>query len=411
MLALEFGRLLMECGASARIVEQAVGTVARGLGAERVDLRIGYASLAVTVGIGGEGITRMRKIGPLGVNQRLDQALHELISAVGRGELTAIAARSQLAGLAQNPPRHPGVVVDLAVGIACASFGRLLGVDWPALGPVFLASALGQECRHRFAARQVNVFIGTAIVALIASALSGMGAFLLGSSTVSIAMVASVLLLVPGVPLLNALFDILEGRPTLGSARVVWGGVALVFLAVGLWAGEILLGESHLAGAGQAAGVAATQGIAHVLHQTLFGGLAAMGFGVLFNERGRALILCGAAGGLALAVRTAALDARWTLESASFAAAFAVGSGVQLFQKRIGVPRNTLHVAGCIPMVPGGFAAKAILGLIALTQPEIQHADQTLMSSVQNTLRVLFTIGAIGTGLAIPAMLRVTRDK
>jgi uncharacterized membrane protein YjjP (DUF1212 family) len=32
-------------------------------------------------------------------------------------------------------------------------------------------------------------------------------------------MIAPVLLLVPGVPAFNAQYDILEGRPTLGSAR------------------------------------------------------------------------------------------------------------------------------------------------------------------------------------------------
>src|SRR5436190_14925554 len=82
MVSMEFGRLLMECGASARGVDEIVDTVARGLGAERVELRIGYTSLAVTVGIGGEGITRMRKVGALGVNQRLGHSLSDLAEAV-----------------------------------------------------------------------------------------------------------------------------------------------------------------------------------------------------------------------------------------------------------------------------------------------------------------------------------------
>jgi uncharacterized membrane protein YjjP (DUF1212 family) len=409
MLAMEFGRLLMECGASARIVEDIVGTVARGLGAERVDLRIGYASLAITVGIGGEGITRMRKVGALGVNQRLDRALRELAGAVRRGEFTASAARARLNSLSQNPPRHPGWVVDIAVGAACACFGRLLGVDWAALGPVFLASALAQWSRRLLAARRVNVFIAATLVAFEASAISGLGAHFLESLTVDTATIASVLLLVPGVPLLNALNDILEGRPTLGSARAVWVVVNLVFLTLGVWLGQMLLGEWRLVGAGNPGGAAQGQGLAYVLHQTLFGCLAAIGFGVLFNIGGRALFWCGAAGALALAVRTTGLGLGWTLEGASFAAALAVGSGVQLLQERIGVARNTLGVAGCIPMIPGGFAAKAILGLIALTQPTVQNADQTLMVAVQNALRVMFTIGAIGTGLAIPTMLLQVR--
>jgi uncharacterized membrane protein YjjP (DUF1212 family) len=412
MLSLEFGRFLMECGASARIVEENVNVVARGLGAERVDLRIGYASLAVTVGIGGGGITRMRKVGSLGVNQRLDQLVRELATGIQRGEVTAATARSRLDSLALDSPRHPGWLVDVAVGVACASFGRLLGIDWVALGPVLIGSTFGQWLRRRLACHQMNVFIAATLVAFAASILAGLGAHFLGSVSVDTAIVAAVLLLVPGVPSLNAQNDILEGHPTLGSARAVWVLVILVFLAVGVWLSQSLLEGGHLAGIINPAAAAPPHGTAYLLHQTLFGGLAAVGFGVLFNMGNRALRWCGLAGALALAVRTAALDLGCTLPGASFAAALVVGSGVQLLHTRMGFSRNTLAVAGCIPMIPGSSAAKAILGLFALTAPVVQDADPTLLLSVENALRVLFTIGAMGTGLAIPSMvLRVRSPK
>ena len=142
-----------------------------------------------------------------------------------------------------------------------------------------------------------------------------------------------------------------------------------------------------------------------ILHQTFFGGLAAMGFGVLFNMYRRHVLWCGLTGGLALAVRTVGLQLGWSLEAASFAAALAVGSVVTVLQERIGVSRNILDVAGCIPMVPGLFATKAILGFFALTAPLPVNPDETLITSVEFFLRVAFTIGAIGTGLAIPSLL------
>src|SRR4029077_19174210 len=71
MVALEFARLLMEAGASARHVDDITTQVAAGLGSERVDLRIGYASLAITVGVGTSAVTRMRKVAALGVNESL----------------------------------------------------------------------------------------------------------------------------------------------------------------------------------------------------------------------------------------------------------------------------------------------------------------------------------------------------
>ena len=245
MLAMEFGRLLMECGASAAVVDNFSERTARGLGAKRVDLRIGYASLAITVGVQGEGITRMRKVGPLGVNQRLDHALRQLVGRVERGELTAPSARAELERVVRETKRHPGWFIDLSVGLACAAFGRLLGVDWSAFLPVFAAAVLGQCLRRQLLMRHVNVFITATLVSFTAALLSGFGARLVHSLTIDTAMTAAVLLLVPGVPSINAQNDILEGRPTLGSARAVWVAVILVFITAGVWLAQIALGEGH----------------------------------------------------------------------------------------------------------------------------------------------------------------------
>ena len=245
MVALDAGRMLMEAGASANGVDEIVAKVARGLGADRVDLRIGYASLAVTIGIGPNGITRMREVGHLGVNQRLDQELWHLAERVSRRELTTEQARAELTRLATKTPRHSAWVMALAVGLACAAFGRLLKVDWLGTGPVFLAAALGQLVRRELLTRQVNVFICAALVSFLSSLLGGLGAHWAGSVKIDMAMIASILLLVPGVPSVNALSDILEGHPTLGSARAVTVAVILIFVAVGLWFGQVLLGQLY----------------------------------------------------------------------------------------------------------------------------------------------------------------------
>ncbi len=150
-----------------------------------------------------------------------------------------------------------------------------------------------------------------------------------------------------------------------------------------------------------------------LLHQTVCGAIAAAGFGVLFNIGYRALPWCAVTGALALAVRTYCLGGLgWNLEASSFAAALTVGAAVQLLRARANISQNALDVTGCIPMVPGSFAAKAILSMFALTSAGTLDAPGTLINAVQFALRVTFTIGAIGTGLAIPALLmrvRVTR--
>jgi uncharacterized membrane protein YjjB (DUF3815 family) len=77
----------------------------------------------------------------------------------------------------------------------------------------------------------------------------------------------------------------------------------------------------------------------------------------------------------------------------------------------LGLGTNALAAAGCIPMVPGLFAAQGILGLYALTAPRPNDPAGTLVTSMEFTLRVIFTIGAIGTGLSIATYILPSRDK
>jgi uncharacterized membrane protein YjjB (DUF3815 family) len=147
-----------------------------------------------------------------------------------------------------------------------------------------------------------------------------------------------------------------------------------------------------------------------LFQDTVCGGLAAAGFGVLFNVGCRGLPWCAASGALALALRTVALGEGWSLEAASFAAAMAVGVAVQLLPSPIGISRNALHVVGCIPMIPGAFAAKAILGLFAITAQPPPAISETLIAAMDNTLRVTLTMGALGTGVAIPILLLRVRQ-
>jgi uncharacterized membrane protein YjjP (DUF1212 family) len=404
MVALDAGRMLMEAGASAVSIDAIVAKFARGLGADRVDLRIGYASLAVTIGIGDNGITRMREVGHLGVNQRADLELWHLSDRVQAKQLTVEQTRAELDRIATKTKRHSAWVMAVAVGLACAAFGRLLKVDWAGTGPVFLAATIGQYVRRDLLARHANVFVSATVVAFLSALLGGLGAHWVGSATVMTAMIASILLLVPGIPSVNAQNDILEGHPTLGSARAVTVAVILIFVAAGLGFAQLLTGASQ--------DIPITPGIQpmlYLLHQTVCGAIAAAGFGVLFNISFRSLAWCALSGGLALAVRTYCQSLGWNLEGSSFAAALTVSTFVLVLRTHTDISQNALDVVGCIPMVPGSFAAKAILGLFALTSTDTAHATETLVTAVQFTLRVMFTVGAIGTGLAIPTLMQRVR--
>jgi uncharacterized membrane protein YjjP (DUF1212 family) len=183
----------------------------------------------------------MRKVGGLGVNQQLDEELWRLAARVSRGELSAAQTSEALKQLTFDVQRHPLWLTAISVGLACAAFGRLLGVDWAGTGPVFLAASVGQYTRAKVLHHKVNPFLCTAEISFLSATLGGLMGAAAGTGTVTTAAIAAVLLLVPGVPAVNAQADILDGRPTLGSARVVTVVMTLVFIAVGLWISRALL--------------------------------------------------------------------------------------------------------------------------------------------------------------------------
>lgn len=150
--------------------------------------------------------------------------------------------------------------------------------------------------------------------------------------------------------------------------------------------------------------------VLHLLHQALFGAVAAAGFGVLFNFGLRALPWCAASGALALLVRTACLDGGWTLEASSFLAAAMVSIAVTLVRPHQRQASSAMALAGCIPMVPGSFFAQSILGLFMLTSPQAHDVAALIVTTAEYALRVLFTVGAIGAGLTIPTHLLRKRE-
>lgn len=242
LVSLRCLRMLMQCGAGARVIHQCGAMLARSQNVDLLGLRLGYASIALTLGSQGNSITRMVTIGGHGVNHRLDRAVRALVREVAETRPSPAEINTRLDHLETHTKRYSLGVVSVAVGIACGAFSGLLGADERAMAAVLVASGVGQAVRMVLHRRGVNLFVIAAAIALIASYLGGLGARELHSGTVELAIFGATLLLVPGVPATNAQADVVDGYPTLGSARALSVLMIMVFAAVGLWISRMLLG-------------------------------------------------------------------------------------------------------------------------------------------------------------------------
>ena len=402
-LCLTVGKMLLEWGANARVVHEAIASVATGLDCDSAEAFCQHAAIIVVLNRGHESFTQMGKVGEHGVNLRRSQNLQAIIHRISQGQLSCDEAQAEVEQVPKRTKHYPLWFICAATGLACSAFGRLFNSDWVSFVPTLIGAGVGQYVRHLLLRRKHNIFLTAGIVSFTAAIIAGFGAKALGGLHLPLAMVASVLLLVPGIPVLNAQIDILEGKPNLAAARALRITFLLLFMTLGLSVAQGLVLRGTLASPDTPAPEMALW--MRILHQAFFGGIAAAGFGVLFNTPPRMLGLCFASGAFALAVRTTCQSYELGLPISSFIAALALATMDRTWQKSQSPLGSILAVVGCIAMVPGSLAAKGLMGLFAMIQAPSAGSIVPLVATAENIIIVTFTLIGIGIGLAIPTLI------
>ena len=140
-------------------------------------------------------------------------------------------------------PRLDPIFTLVLVGLANASFCRLFGGDWFAVSIVFTATLIGFFLKQGMQVRGFNhyvIFIASAFVASMYASVA-----LTFDTTSDVAIATSVLFLIPGVPLINGVIDIVEGHILNGIARLTSALMLIVCIAVGL-SGTLMIVKSAL---------------------------------------------------------------------------------------------------------------------------------------------------------------------
>ncbi len=141
------------------------------------------------------------------------------------------------------PSINPLFVLMLA-GFANASFCRLFGGDWYSMGVVFSATITGMFLKQQMTSVHINHYIIFIVSSFVASLCASTA--LIFNTTSEIALATSVLYLVPGVPLINGVIDVVEGYILTGFARLVQASLLIVCIAIGLSFTLLLVKDSLL---------------------------------------------------------------------------------------------------------------------------------------------------------------------
>jgi uncharacterized membrane protein YjjB (DUF3815 family) len=237
--------------------------------------------------------------------------------------------------------------------------------------------------------RQLNQYGAAASSAIAASGIYVLVAALAHSAGIEFAnypagFIASVLFLIPGFPLVAALFDLLQFQTVAAVSRMAYGIMILLAIALGL--------SLVIAVAGVDLARQPSLEIAYPLKVALraFASfVAACAFAMLFNGSGRLVV---AVGFLALAANSMRLllnDMGMMLAPAAFLAALAIGVVAMAADKRFSVPPMAMAVAPIVIMMPGVYAYEMI----------VLFNRGRMLDALQATASCGFVVGALAMGL------------
>jgi uncharacterized membrane protein YjjB (DUF3815 family) len=111
--------------------------------------------------------------------------------------------------------------------------------------------------------------------------------------------------------------------------------------------------------------------------QSVFALFASFAFGVLFNIKGRKLVLAGIGGGLGWFGYVATLSAFHSTLFAFFVGTVVASAYSEIMAKIVRTPVSTFIICGIIPLVPGGGVYYTVLGIIQ------GNVDNSVHSGIQ----------------------------
>lgn len=227
-LCIQCGLFLLQHGAESALVEELSTRLGLALGMDSVESSISSNAIVLTTIKDGECLTSTRKNSDRGINMHVVTEVQHIVIMAEHKLLDYKDVEKRFSQV--KPLRYPRWLVVLMVGLSCACFCKLNKGGWDGAVVTFFASSVAMYVRLALTQRHLHPQINFCITAFVATTVSGLLLTLpTFANTSTVSMAASVLLLVPGFPLINAVADMFKGHINTGLAR--WAIASLLTLA------------------------------------------------------------------------------------------------------------------------------------------------------------------------------------
>lgn len=396
-LLLHTGQLLMESGADTnRIVRDMMRAAAfMGIPEDKIHLHIMYTTLMLNVSDDDHSYTSFRKCRHHGINMTIISAISKLSWRAMEQKYSLEAYEAELHRI-ENIEHHrhySSFLSAISAGLACGGFCKLFDSDWIAFFCTTICAALAFGLRRLCNKLEINPYAGISIAAFTATLLAYFTQFFSGSATPWHPLIACALFIVPGIPLINSVDDMLNNYIVAGATRaintlLIIGGMTFgIVLAIRLGNVPDFFTSLNVAPSS-----------IYLAHATA-AAIAALGFSIIFNVPPRLLAATAVGGIISVCLRNfCALELGMTQAAASFIGATAVSLCALKAVHWFHTPIHVITIPSVIPMIPGVLLYRLLFGII-----NIKSLDAAaLMAAIQNGVEAVLIIISITVGATIP---------
>ena len=416
-LLLRTGQILMESSADTSRVKRNMERTAAylGLPKENLHMNIDYYMLQVNVSDEYHSFSKMQRCDKHVINMLAIQEISKLSWRAIQKDYSLDKYEEELEKIANGKHYYKDWMIAIGAGLACGGFCIQFGCDWTAFFYASIAAILGNRLRMFLNHSGSNLYANFAVAAFVSTILAWLSSFL-STPTIQAALpeflrpilftetpwhplLACALYIVPGVPLINAVNDLLDNHINTGLVRAMNTLLIVIAMSFG-----IMLAIK----CGSFDGFA--KDLPTIPHHSFYvyavaAAISAMGFATIYNIPYRLMPWIAVGGVICVCTRNFVfLDP--STGNAGLGLGIVVGSlcGSALISiiniKAVHIlhtPHQCITIPAVIPIVPGVLMYRALYGFMGMqgVVGEVTHA----MSFAINGSLVLV---CIALGVAIP---------
>lgn len=403
-LLLKTGQMLVESAADTSRILRNMNRVAAflGLPEEHLHIYVQYNMLMVNLSDDEHSFTKFQRCAKHGINMTTISLISKLSWRAIDEDYSIERYAEELEKIRQRPRNYTPLQVAIGTGFACGGFCIQFGCDWTAFFYASFAAAIGMYLRGWLLRRGFNNYMGIAVAAFVATLLAYLTMWLPSSwtDTPLHPLLACALFIVPGVPLINFVDDMLDNYIQVGLTRAINTFLMIVAMSFGI---AFFLKISHF-------DLTQFYTIPMIPHNNyisyaIAAAVSAMGFSMIFNIPRRLLWVVALGGIIAVCTRNfvnlGPSNNNIGLDMGLAIGSLAGSALASLIAVRVvhivHAPNHVISIPSVIPMVPGVLMYRALVAMI-----EMNGVVGELTNAVKFGMGSAITIMCISLGVAIP---------